>query len=200
MATPDPVLLGVPIELLRSRACLASSDDSRDVEITAAFTAALDTVGDYLDRELTKGEYTEIETHFSGSVMSLRAYPLESVSVVISGDGYEPPFHADKRNGQIKFDGHQSLHTLNCTYVGGYAVLPSTLMLAMLPVFDQVWALTSNAAGAVSTKEVKATVIDGTRIEYFDPNSSSSNNGATDLGVIPAATIEMLQPYRRMAA
>jgi hypothetical protein len=46
---------------------------------------------------------------------------------------------------------------------------------------------------------VKATVVDGQRVEYFDPNANAASTAAA-YGYIPSAMVQLLEPYRRKFA
>lgn len=199
VATPDP-FLGIPIETLRQHAGLMPNDASQDAQIEAAFSITVQVVSDYLDRILPYGVYTESEIHFSGSAMHLKAYPLDIIDVLVSNDAQEPLFHFEKNTGVIKLDGHKRYHELSCSYRGGYVKLPGTLAMVVLATFDVVWAsLSASSGSAVVGKEIRATVVDGMRVEYFDPNANSATSSA-EFGLIPGSMISMLEPYRRKFA
>lgn len=196
--TPEDYL-GIPVETLRVHAGYAPDDATHDAEIDIAYGIALESVESYLDRILTSGDYIESFTHVAASALSLKAYPLqEVVSVVVDPGASEPPFHKEDVTGLIKLDGHFAMHVVTVTYAGGYVKAPGPIMLALLATFDAVWASMQSASATVG-KEVKATVVDGMRVEYFDPSAGSSSS-AQSFGVVPSSSAQMLDVYRRQSA
>jgi hypothetical protein len=188
--------LGIPIEVLRVRAGLAPDDATKDAQIDAAFGIALETLEIYLNRTLALGDYTETETHLAGGAISLRAYPLETVTSVQGDNGIDIAYHAEKQTGVIKLDVFVRYHEVTVDYTGGYSVLPGPLQLALLGTFDSVWASFASSGGASTIgKEIKATSIDGTRVEY---NVGAVSESSGEFGVIPSNLLSMIDPYRRM--
>jgi hypothetical protein len=198
MATPDPVLLGVPIELLRQRACLAASDDSRDADITIAFQTAVAMIGDYLDRTLPSAAYTETFSHVSQTALSVKAYPIDmTVPPTLISDGYVMTCHAESATGIIYPDQLIYGHEVTVAYTGGYVTLPHVLQLVAVGTFTEVWgSLNGSTSSGLDIKSMS--VPDVGTISYFSPTSSGT--GVDDHGMIPAAMISLLAPYKRKFA
>jgi hypothetical protein len=198
-AAIDP-LFGIPIEGLRERIGLVSSDDSKDVAIESVFGIAVDLVETYLDRILRYGSYTETFAHFAGKIVSLKAYPIDTVDVIVYANGQEPPYHFNREAGLVYLDSFIRAHELSISYSGGYRTLPSGILMAVIGTFDNVWTEISAKVGAVSgVGEIKSiSVPDVGTISY---QSSGTGGGAgKDFGQVPAALLDVLSTYRREKA
>lgn len=196
MATnPPPASL---MALLRVRVGLEPDDESKDVEIGAAYVAALTWLENYLDRYLEPGTYTETFTHVSANVVSLKGYPVETINTITPDEGEEVHYHLERTNGLLHFDGYLVSHELVIEY-DAEPVVDGALLIALLGLFDVVWATfntgTDQPAGSGA---IKAITSDGARVEFDVSSGSSSGFGSIDPNSgMPVAIAGMLYGYKR---
>jgi hypothetical protein len=191
--------LGITLDSLRTRAGVLATDASKDAEIDIAFLAALDMMEVFLDRKLRFGTYTERLTHFFGAVASLSAYPIAQDKLtkepVVAVTPRHNIFHVETETGLVRFDCYVREHQVEVVYDGGYEVLPSTLALALLLIFDAVWS--SFAGGAIATGVVSRVTVPDVGTISYDTGAASAGAGSSGDGLIPPTAASMLQPYRR---
>lgn len=197
MTTPNQSTL----ELLRQKVGLQANDASKDQMIIVAWQGAYQWLEVYLDRFLDPdGVKSEVFTHVTGGTISLKGYPLQGIVSITDVYGNDiTAYHYESTTGLIHFDGHVVSHELSVDY---YMANPVTgpLWLAVVQVFDQVWAgmQATGGAAALGAGVVKAVTSDGARVEYFDPSSGGDSAVGIDPGSgLPAATVAMLAPYKR---
>jgi hypothetical protein len=187
------------LKLLRVRIGLPADDASKDAIITAAYGAAGSLLENYLDRSLQAGEHSEQFTHIANNVVSLRAYPIDDVTTIVTAAGAEiTAYHVEKSNGLIHFDSRQSQHEIMISYTSLDPV-DAVLGLALLSVFDQTYtSITAvSSGGAVSGGAIKSISSDGARIEYVSGTESSV--GIDSASGLPSGIIGLLQAYRRQS-
>lgn len=189
------------MEALRVRAGLQANDNSKDAEITAAFNGAVVWLEDYLDRFLVGGNYVETFVHKRGEVISLKGYPVVQINDLtsLSPDSVDTtaPYHLDRVNGLVHFDGVIAEHELQIDYDTDDA-LSGVLMMAATKLFDVIWAGFNSSGGTVATGAVKSISSDGARVEFdVGSGSSSSASGIDSSTGLPAGMDALLNVYRR---
>lgn len=185
-------------ELLRVRIGLASSDTSRDSDLAAVWYQSRNMLAAYLNRSLYAGVSVDVFTCEAMRVFSLKAYPVNSVTSVITetGDSVADTL-LSANNGLLYLPWANRAYQVTVTYD---ATPPDDdeLMAPLLWGFDTIWnqryaAVTD--AGAATT--IKTISVDGMRTEYFDPSTNGSTNIETAGGGYPSSIAAMLVPYRR---
>jgi hypothetical protein len=184
--------------LLRVRIGLAATDPTQDANIFAAITVATEIIEDYLDRKLEYANELETFIHQHGYSLSLIRYPVERINSLSRDVGTDIRHHIDKRNGVLAFDGYIYDHEVKVDYVGGYVKLPAALEMALLSVFDRVYAsvYTPDAPVAESVRTVKA----GDLSITYETNTALYRD-AVNSGVVsqylPPEIVGLLSLYRR---
>lgn len=180
-----------PVELeavLRTRIGLAPEDNSKDALIGMAWDTAIEWAEAYTNRSLTAGDHTDEEIHYWGEAISLRAYPVKSVTSVIA-DGVElEKYHFDKLAGMLYFDRVRCAHTVTVSYNGG-PEYKGALLMALISMFDLAY---DGLDGGDITGRVRSTSIDGMRTDF----AVSSNDTDMSSG-LPSDVAAMLAPFRR---
>lgn len=193
----------IPIEDLRRRVGLDPSDPSRDEALILADEVATAMLETWLDRKLQNAADVETFTHFDGSLVSLRRYPLTEGSVTVDGATGDVAFHVDAELGLVLFDRRLHEHQVTVAYEGGYLVLPPALYAVLMLVFDDVWRALS-AGGQGQTGEIRSiTIPDVGTMQYASGQyASGSGNGSLpgiDYG-IPPQYASIVELYRRQHA
>jgi|GEM_PF-6635950 len=191
-------VIAPPMPLLRQRIGLLPNDTTRDPDITQAWQIACAWAETYLNRFLRDGAYVEIFTHAWGvASVSLCAYPptiIESITdenSVAVGD-----YHVDAETGLIYFDGRRGFHQLRVGYTVEVPDEPA-LTLALSALFSVTWSQTFDVGSTAAAGLVKATSIDGMRVEY---DTGSALSIAASAGGIPAQIAFALNPFARLWA
>lgn len=184
------------LALLRARIGLAPDDDSKDLQIEAAWEIATLWVEVYLDRFLIPGTYTETFTHIARHVLSLKAYPVVDI---ISMDGDQGPlvtnYHVQKTNGLVFMDGFVISHELTIVYEAAPDV-DGPLLLAMLSVFDVVWTDLSATQPTGGDGPVKAISSNGARVEFDLSAGGATLDASTGM---PTSAVYVLNLFRRQS-
>lgn len=187
------------LETARVRIGLAADDTSQDVILTSAMTAALSFAEKYCDRKFMRQLESEQFVHFGQCKVQLIRYPVESVGLVDADGKAYLDWHIDMPDGRITFDGRINAHVLTVDYMGGYAVLPADLEMALWRLFDAAYSNISSTGGSVGTGQVKAIYSAGAKVEFnVSGSSGSGGSGAGGLGDAFSSTI--LDFYKRVYA
>jgi len=194
----------------RLKVGLAPTDAVQDAEITMAINTALAIVENYCNRPFLYNTQVEVFQHVHQGKVQVERYPIDTVISMDASAGMHQVQHVA---GFIDFHGVRYIERLELTYSGGYKILPADLEFAMWSVFGALWSTfdpTIVAAGGggltVAIGAVKKrTVVGVGSVEYETGggSTSSSSGGAVhaDLSaVMPAATMAILAPYKRMSA
>lgn len=180
---------------------IPASDTSHDDYINAAINITTSLVESYLDRRLAYDTDKELFTDVQGHTLSLRRYPIEDILTS------EKDFHViDKEKGLVHFNGIAVKGAIEIEYTGGYGDLyrmPEDLLLAMVNVFDSVYARISEGGGGgggVAAGEIsRVTLADLGTVTYTtgaDADSGGSGIADSPLG----ASVFILDLYRRWQA
>lgn len=179
-------------------AWLAMDPPADDATATRALTLALASVETWLDRPLEKMERTEEDYAVTG-IVRLRAWPVESVSSVVIGNG--PPVDVsmlaiDKRVGHVCMPTWSGWTTL--VYVGGYDPLPPDLEFALWQVAAAYYPSMASAAGVETGGAVRRiTTPDVGTIEYATAAAAGGGQADRLLGATLSPQIEaLLTRYR----
>ncbi|RLC00591.1 MAG: hypothetical protein DRH90_18115 [Deltaproteobacteria bacterium] len=189
-------MLPVPIETLRVRIGLESSDASRDTDIQTASDTALALMAIYCDRyfdELIGG--TEIFTHVSGETLGLKRYPVTQIqSMVDSNTNDVSAYHLGELTGIIHFDVPGRFHELTVVTDAGYAEgeFPDDLMVAYYQIFDQQM-LAIETGGQSASNIESVTVADVGTVRYGSTDASSGS-------YVPPLSQSILDAYKRYEA
>jgi len=188
----------VPFEVLRQRIGLAATDNSKDVEIEVVYQMTISWLEEYLDRFLVAGTYTEQFVHKSGNNISLRGYPIVQVVSVTGDSGQDiTHYHIKKSNGVMYFDSQVIAHELLVQYEMSDPLI-GPLYLAVLILFDQMYASFSTAGGgAAGGGVIKAISSDGARVEFDTGSSGTSASGVDVETGVPASILGILNMFRR---
>lgn len=171
-----------------------------DATATRALTVALAAVETWLDRPLELAERTQEDFGLMERIL-LRAWPVESVSLITHDDGDDTEIdlelvHLDKQTGRLRMP---TLYgTVRTTYTGGFATMPAELEFALWQVAAVLYPAMKSAAGASSGAQVsRVSTPDVGTVEF---RSSSAGGGApadSILGATLSPSIEaLLQRYR----
>jgi len=193
-------MLPVPIEALRVRIGLESTDASKDTEIEAASATALALMGNYCDRlfpELLGAE--EVFTHYTGFTVPLMRYPITGVASIVDDSGNNiSDYHVAANRGIINLDARGEFHELTVTYDGGYPEggFPPDLLSAFYGVFDQEYAL--NEGGAVSTAgEISSVTMADVGTVKYNTSAAAAESSAGAGAFLPARSKSLLDSYMR---
>ena len=139
--------------------------------------------------------------------LSLRRYPLESVTSIVQAHGAVDitEWHLDKDSGLVHLHGWHGSHEMTVTYKGGYSVLPFDLELALWQIFHGLWASTPGAGTSLGSSGgaldgIKSIALpDVGTLSFFEGGSAtaSSGRGGAMGGAIPALAAGILDLYRR---
>ena len=192
-------MLPVPIETLRVRVGLESTDASRDDDITAASDLALSLMANYCDRYFDQvlGDQ-EGFTHLHGFSAPLKRYPIVQVTGIVDQDAKAVSigYHINKVNGVIQFDGHVAFHEMVVTFDGGYAEgeFPDDLLYAYYQVFDQHWAVIENGTSPGAANISSVSVVDVGTVRYSQDSITTPEMGG---GFLPPIALSILNYYKR---
>ena len=186
----------IPTTRLRLRAGLNATDASQDAELNRVLGIAVALVEQYLDRTLAHGTEIEKFTHVDGASISLRRYPLESITSINPAREY----HAENRTGLLHFDGAIREHEIEVRYTGGYsqADLPADLALAIEHVFGDLW--TIKDGGAASSSGVKTVRAGDLSVTYATGGAAGQGGGGSYGGTFSPMVAAILDLYVREKA
>lgn len=184
------------MELLRARVGLPAGDTSKDAQIVQALTLAYEWLETYLNRCLVPGTYIETFTHLVGYTLSLSAFPVSVVNSV-ENENAQPVtyYHLDYGNGILHFDGFARAHQLTINYT--MDTPPAALMVAILAVFDLLWASLFGSGSAVAGGVIKSIASDGARVEFAVESSSGSSGAIDPITGLPMSVLGLLHIFRR---
>lgn len=191
-----PTIHDIDIVTLRARAKLVSGDTSRDADIAVAMKMGMSLIERYCDRKFTRDSDTEEFTHHSGRSVSLHRYPLESITSITCDGTTSKVYHEDKLNGYVHFDGRIQAHRMTVKYIGGYAVIPEDIQMALLAVFDSVWEV-NYAGGSVSTGGIKTIRAGDLSVTYDNASSGGIDKSGAFGGLLPPTASLILDLYMR---
>lgn len=198
MAYPQNPIAVETMEILRTRAGLTSGDTSRDTEIVSAWYQARLILAGYLNRSLYIGTHTDDFICQVSRILSLAAYPVNSVTSVIVDAAIEvDDYTLSASNGLIYLPRATCAKQITVTYE---ATPPEDdlFMSALLWSFSGIWAERyGDDSAARFAAQVKAVSIDGMRSEYFDANLTGALDVSGNGGGYPVSISAMLSPYRR---
>ena len=174
-----------------------------DAQYTLSMSSALAIVEAYLDRKLlNQAEVDEVAyPHHTG--LGIKRYPIESVQSVANGNAGNvniSNYEVDKDAGVIKVSGYLFGDRVKVSYTGGYTTLPADLEYAMWLVFDAVNVSAAGGGGLAAGAIESLTIPDVGTIRYASGNAGSGGATSGAHGPIDAATIDILEPYRRFSA
>lgn len=182
----------------RARLGLDPADSSRDSDIDAYYALAVNWLESYLDRFLIAGTQTETLVHKFGDTISLKGYPVISITSAIA-DNQEldkRPYHLDHINGLIQFDGTVGIHETTIVYQMGDPLV-GVLGYALLPVFDLVAAGMNTTVDAVGGGAIKAITSDGAKVEFDVGSGGSVGSITVDETGLPESIVGILELYKR---
>lgn len=197
MVVTNP-LGGILIQTLRTRAGLLVTDATQDDELEAVFEATISTIESYLNRGLRHStDIVEKFTHKTGNTISLKYYPIDTVTSAVLSDGNSVAYHADDETGMLHADGRICDHQVTVTYDAGYQTFPPDLLVVILSTFKSLWDQLKGLGATTTGQPLKRLSIDGMVTEFQTQADTAS---ASDFGPISGGMIAILQPYRRMSA
>lgn len=183
---------------------LGITDDTMDSQLSAYLVEAQEYVEDYLERQLTKGEYEEyINMEYGGfNKIVVRNYPLESVESIENLDGTVidvESVRAIKNVGEIKVPGGIPAGDYVVHYTGGYDPLPSWAQRAIIDTAANIHynvesGGTSAISGAVKSEEIYGVA----KVTYDTAGSSSSEDEG--FGHIPNTVVDTLEKHKNRYA
>jgi hypothetical protein len=187
------------LEDLRIRVGVAADNTSKDAFITASKDAAFSLMGNYCDRIfLYQADSTEVFTHSRGDTLSLKRYPIETVTSIIDESGNQiTDFHVDADTGLIRFDSAWAFHQVTVTSTGGFDedVLPSDLLMAFYSTFDVLYASAIGTSQVSSTEISSITIADVGTIRY---NTETPESAYGVGSFLPSTAKALLEKYKRL--
>jgi hypothetical protein len=185
-------------DLATAKTRLGITGTGPDALLQVAIDTSMALAERYCDRKFTYAAETVKFMHFAGRTMFLPRYPIEQV---LSSTGLPSETKVHHRLGTVEFHGEQFIEDASISYAGGYKVLPDDLELGIWMILDQVWpsvnqtggGSTSAGGGAITSISVP----DVGTLRFDSGASGSSGGGLSAVGLIPAISINLLDPYRR---
>jgi hypothetical protein len=164
----------------------------------------------YCNRKFEYDDDVESLLPVFGTTLSLRRYPLDSVTSIGPAHGAASitEWHLDKDAGLVRLHGWHASHEMTVTYKGGFDPLPADLELALWQIFHGLWASTPGAgtligASAGALDGIKSIALpDVGTLSFFESGSAASGSGRGGAmgGAIPALAAGILDLYRRELA
>ena len=172
-------------DLATAKTRLGITGTAQDAEVQAAINAALEAVEMYLNRKLTYNNDKEIFRDVRAHAVSLRRYPVESITTVS-----QDYFQVDTETGLLYFDGYGVGRAITVEYIGGFKVIPAAIETALWMTLDNFWLVF--AGGSVSSGGIKTVKAGDLSITYDNAVGASVGDS-----MIPGAAAALLLAYRR---
>jgi len=185
----------IPIETLRVRAGLDSTDGTMDTDIVMQYEFALAILENYCDRKFELMAEVENFTHVAGYSLQLVRYPVTAIASVQNEMSYDVPNHVDAKAGIVQFDGYMKGHVITVDYTGGYneTTCPKDLQLVVLALFDYLWASKNAGSNPDATGPMKQAKIGDLSISF---DTGSSEVSGTD-NYVTTSMAHILGNYKR---
>lgn len=176
---------------------LSPTDTTQDFLLQTSLDTALALAEKYCDRFFLQATESVKFYHTHYDKFQLRRYPIQVVNKVSeAGD-----FKVHGTVGWLEFDRPVIAEELQIDYVGGYAVLPNDLELALWGIFDNVYANFTASGGATVSGSIKKLAITGVGSVDYDTSSGTTVNLTGGFGgLIPAMGLAILELYRLESA
>lgn len=172
-------------DLATAKTRLGITGNAQDAEVQSAIDAALVAVELFLNRKLTYYKDEEIFRDVRSHTISLRRYPVESITSVS-----QDYFQVDKETGLLYFDGYGVGKAITVKYTGGYKIIPAGIEAALWMTLDNFWLVF--AGGSVSSGGIKTVKAGDLSITYDNAVGASVGDS-----MIPGAAEALLFAYRR---
>ena len=186
------------IDIATAKTRLGITGTTQDALLQVALDTSMALAERYCDRKFAYAAETVKFMHFAGRTMFLPRYPIEQV---LTSTGLPSETKVHHRLGTIEFHGEQFIEDASISYAGGYKVLPDDLELGIWMILDQVWPSVSQTGGGSTSVGGGAitsiSVPDVGTLRFDSGASGSSGGGLGAVGLIPAISINLLDPYRR---
>jgi len=182
------------------------TDPSKIALLQPALDAALAVAEAYCDRWFMEADEVETIIPVNNGALPVKRYPIQSIATLTLAHSVTSPAqrHIDKPAGVIYLDGGYASHEVDVAYKGGYAALPLDLEVALWMIFDGIWPqfnlpVTGGAAAAGSMGAITSISVPDVGTIRFDAGGAGASAGAGGgaHGLIPAAAVALLEPYRR---
>lgn len=205
------------LEWLRVHVGLPADDTTKDPEIELARITAIEIADSYCNRKFLYAEDSETFTHFIGTTLTLRRYPLAEIidTHAETAPPYTVTYHIERLTGLMHLDAWAVQHALTVDYRGGYWIddggampaapvfyFPNDLAMALVEMFDAAWSAqhrTIAQGGADGGGDVKQIRAGDLSISYDNEDSGAAvEYGFGDL--LPMSAAGILLRYRRETA
>jgi len=181
------------LEAAKTRLGIEPDDLSKDVQIQTALDVALNVAEKYCNRFFLQRSETVKFYHTATRVFQFKRYPILEVS---KGAENAKVHHT---SGHVEFAHAIVREEMEFEYVGGYAVLPPDLEMALWMIFDNAYReLEPNASKGLSDGLKKLQITGVGSVDYGTSGSSSDGTGTSALvgGMIPLTATGILDLYR----